>query len=710
MKKYNSISLVIVVVLAVAAPLFADGFEDISFHLYPGFELPIGGKSAVFHDNAPYTYGGSASLKGQYIFPGFPLLYFDGGVAYNMQPTQAEILSIVAAGVGTGINLRVGNTMSITAGAEGGMYLGLYPGAGAAGNPYFGGRATFSFDFSPTFTISAGAGYKYYIGYDAASQSYTDLYQGINATIGTVLRIDSGKERTKMKIQQVEMDPVFPVFYGYYDTNAVGSVKVVNGENSPVTDVKVYFNVPQYMDQPRLSANIPVLKRGEEAQVYLNALFLNSILQLTEPAKASAEVIVEYTYLGREFSRSTPFTLRINDRNSMTWDDDRKAASFITPRDPTVLLFSKNVISILREHDSSPINQNFRTSVGIFETLKLYGMNYAIDPNSSYIELSDDTTAIDFLQFPSQSLTYRAGDCDDLSILYAALLESVNIETAFITIPGHIYMAFSLGLNEHDAKREFTNTEDIMFIENEEGVSEAWVPVEITLVTDGFNEAWKTGARQWREASAKGQAAFYPVREAWKYYEPVSISGTALPLLFPSSEAILASYNENIGLFVEREVREKANFYIGKIRERGENPKIRNHLGILYARYGMYEDAEQQFLIAADRDRSYIAPMINLGNISYLNKNYESALSWYQKAAAEEPDNEIVIAGLARSHYELEQFDQAREDYQRLAEISPETAEKYSYLGQASETYARASAVRNKGKTLWEDEEELDLD
>jgi len=711
MKKYKLVLIVTVFICGFAAvPLVADGLEDVSFELYPGFELPIGQNSAVFNEDAPFTVGGSAAFKGQYIFPKLPLLYLDGGITYNIQPTQADILSLIAAGVGTGINLRVGNTMSVTAGAEGGMYLGLYPGQPAAGNPYFGGRASFSFDFSPTFSLSAGAGYKFYLGYDLTNQAYTDLYQGITASIGTVFRIDSGKERTKMKIDQIEMDPVFPVFYGYYDTNPVGSVKLRNGENSPVTDVKVYFNVPQYMDQPRLSATLPVLKRGEEAEAELNALFLNSILQLTEPAKASAEVIVEYTYLGKQFSRKMPFTLRIHDRNSMTWDDDRKAASFVTPRDPTVLLFSKNVISILREYDSSPINQNFRTAVGIFESLKLYGMNYAIDPNSSYIELSSDANSIDFLQFPSQSLTYRAGDCDDLSILFTALLESVNIETAFITIPGHIYMAFSLGLDEQDTKKDFTNTDDIIFLENEEGVSQAWVPVEITLVTDGFNEAWETGAREWRQANASDQAAFFPVREAWKHYEPVSISGTALPLLFPSTDAILASYKENIDVFVDREVREKADYYLSKIRERGESAKIRNHLGILYAKYGMYDEAEKQFTIAANSDRSYIAPMINLGNISYLSRDYKVALSWYQRAASSEPDNEVVVAGLARSRYELAQFDQAREDYQHLAEISPETAGKYSYLGQANETYARASAVRNKGATLWDDEEELDLE
>jgi hypothetical protein len=711
MKKRACLSIC-VVLLAVASivPAAADGLEDLSFHLVPGFELPLGSKSAVFVDNAPFTVGGSAALRGQYIFPGVPLLYLDGGVTYSIQPTRASNLSLVAAGVGSGLNIRIGKTMSVSAGAEAGMYLGMYPNAEAAGNPYFGGRASVSVDFSPTIALSVGVGYKYYVGYDDVNDSFTDLYQGANATIGTVFRIDSGRERTKMKIENILMDQVFPVFYSHYDLNSVGTVTVRNEENSPVSDVKIYFNVPQYMDQPRLSTTLPALRRGEEAQVELNALFLNSILQLTEPAKASAEIIVEYAYLGKPFTRKAPFTLRIHDRNSMTWDDDRKAASFITPRDPTVLLFSKNVISILRDYDSSPINQNFRTAIGIFETLKLYGMNYAIDPNSSYIELSDNAAAIDFLQFPSQSLTYRAGDCDDLSILFCALLESVNIKTAFITIPGHIYMAFSLGLDERDAKREFTHTDDFLFIEDEEGVSDTWVPVEVTLVTDGFTSAWETGARQWRDASSKDQAAFFPVRAAWKLYEPVSISGTALPLLFPSTDAILANYKSNIDNFVAREVQERADYYFGKIQERGESARLRNRIGILYARYGMYADAEKQFLIAADRDSGYMAPMINLGNIFYLSKDYENALSWYQKAAVNDPENDVVLAGLARSRYELEQFDQAREDYQRLAEISPETAAKYAYLGQANETYARASAARDKGKTLWDDEEELDLE
>lgn len=61
-----------------------------------------------------------------------------------------------------------------------------------------------------------------------------------------------------------------------------------------------------------------------------------------------------------------------------------------------------------------------------------------VDPQSSYVTAIQARDAVDCLKFPRQTLEYRGGDCDDLSILYCALLESVGIETAFIATPGHI--------------------------------------------------------------------------------------------------------------------------------------------------------------------------------------------------------------------------------------------------------------------------------
>ncbi len=130
----------------------------------------------------------------------------------------------------------------------------------------------------------------------------------------------------------------------------------------------------------------------------------------------------------------------------MTWDDDRKAAAFVTSTDPDVLLFAKNTASDAGSKANPPaINATFRIAMALFQAMNLQGVSYVTDPTTPYESSSKNKTALDFLQFPMQTLAYRAGDCDDLSILYAALLEAAGIRTAFITVPGHIYVAFDLG-------------------------------------------------------------------------------------------------------------------------------------------------------------------------------------------------------------------------------------------------------------------------
>ena len=332
----------------------------------PAFELPIGKKSAIFNEDALYTPGGSATVNLQYVLPDFSNFYYGGNLGYSFLPTQAETLSILSAGLEGGLSLRIGDVFSVSTGAELGWYVGMYPESDAGSNPYGGGNLYLSWDFTPGFSLSAGGGYRYYLGYDAAASSYTDLYQGVRFTLGTVFHINTKNNRSRIKVRDIEFDPVFPVFYGYYDDNAIGKVSVINGESSSISDVKVYFNVNQYMEEPKLSAEIPVMSRGESVDVNLKALFTNSVMQLTESTKVSASIITEYTYLGERFSSTTPYTLRIYDRNSMMWDDDRKAASFVNAKDSTVLLFAKNTAGIIREQGNNPINLNFRIAMGIF--------------------------------------------------------------------------------------------------------------------------------------------------------------------------------------------------------------------------------------------------------------------------------------------------------------------------------------------------------
>jgi len=680
---------------------YSQNAENFSLHLRPGADLPLGDKSSLFVADAAYKVGASASIVGQYSFPRFSYLFAEGLVDIGSHPTQTQDpLTIALAGVGMGYDWRVADRLSLQFAAQSGAYLGTY-GAETGANPFLGGNVAAHWDLTPGLAISTGATYRYHVGYDPLAEKFTDLYQGLNLWAGVAFRFKSETGRQKMKIANLKTEPLFPVFFSYYEKNPFGSMTIQNLENSAISNVDVYFYIGEYMEQAMLTTSIPTLARNQSADVPLTALFTSRLMNLTESAKVSAEVRIEYTYLGDRFTYRQPVTVTVLDRNSMTWDDDRKAASFVTPRDPTVLIFSKNTAGLVRDQGNNPLNLNLRIAMGVFEAMRLYGMNYVIDPQSSFIEASQDELFLDYLQFPSQTLTYRAGDCDDLSILFSALLESVGIETAFITVPGHIFMAFSLDMTEAESRKTFASASDFIYIDDN-----TWVPVEVTIVQDGFIKAYKTAAKQWKDAVNKNVHGFFPIHNAWETFQPVGFTGGTLSLLFPSADSVVQSYKTNLDAFVAQEIQSKVESFESMIKKGGERASTRNSFGILYAKYGMFKQAETQFQAALKIDAKAHNAMINLANLYFLEDRMDDALTWYLKAAALVPDNEIVIAGLARTHYEKEEYQKAQDTYARLALLNPDMAKEYAYLGSnTSSVIVRASAARDKGATFWDGEE-----
>ncbi|MCK5674038.1 MAG: hypothetical protein KAH95_11720, partial [Spirochaetales bacterium] len=218
----------------------------------------------------------------------------------------------------------------------------------------------------------------------------------------------------------------------------MGSVLLYNNESSPVTDIVLTLFVERYMDNPKECPVPAEVESKEEVKVDLYALFSDSVLEITEGTKVSAKLTLEYVLKGKTKTVEYTESLELYDRNATTWDDDRKAAAFVTAKDPAVLEFSKRVAGWTQGAGSRAVNKNLSMAIALHEALRLYGLSYVVDPKTPFAEFSQDKLTVDFLQFPRQTLTYTAGDCDDLSILYSALLESVGIETAFITVPGHI--------------------------------------------------------------------------------------------------------------------------------------------------------------------------------------------------------------------------------------------------------------------------------
>jgi tetratricopeptide (TPR) repeat protein len=389
------------------------------------------------------------------------------------------------------------------------------------------------------------------------------------------------------------------------------------------------------------------------------------------------------------------------DRNALTWNDDKKVAAFVSAKDASVMAISKNVAAVVSDSTTNAVNRMLAYGMGIHSALPHLGIRYVPDPKTPYSALSASSDTVDYVQYPRQTLYYRSGDCDDLSILYCSLLESIAVETAFITVPGHIYMAFSLGVGGTDAARSFIAMDDLII--RDDGT--AWVPIEVTMIGASFLEAWEEGAKQWREYDPQGLAGFYRVHDAWEHYEPVGISGGVEGITLPDTIAMRESFLDEYTRYVSQSIYDRVAGIETVMAQEGESPRLLNRLGVLYASYGVYEKARPYFERAA-RDSSYLPALLNLGNLSYLDSEYETALTYFNRAHEVSHDNPQVILSLAKVNHELENFGTARKQYDQLVQLDPKLAEQHVYLNSRAEEAVRASAAAMDREVIWAAEEE----
>ena len=518
-----------------AMPVTAD--SEVLVSVFPHFTKPFG----VTHD-IQYGLGGGLKVtyrpvqslnifaQGDYLsmaLPGIaPMSIIDGslGAGYHLD---------VSDRVGLDFNLNIGAYNAKTSRSISGLTAGAQIGVSFKINPVVSADVTtsathFALGKTPLMTVNA-----------AVSPGITlNVTQMFNSS-------------TNVEMDQKELAPVFPVLYSWYENNSFGKVEVYNHEDNAITDVTVSFYQPQYMAHAKECGRIKKIGKGESAEFDLYSFFNEQILELTEKTDTNSYVIVSYNSIGQKKTKTFAMDVPVYGRNNMSWDDDRRAAVFVSSKDPAAMQFAKYVTSIVRENFREDIPINIQYATGIFEALNQFGINYVIDPTSAF-EDNVGTSAIDFLQFPYQTLMYKGGDCDDLSILFCSLFEAVGVRTAFITIPGHIFMAFDSGMTVEQANASLESMNDMIVMDDE-----VWVPLEITLTDEGFAKAHRVGAREWRVADASGKAMLYKMQDSWKIYSPISAPGATASLTLPDSDTVCAVFTSSVDEWGASELKHK---------------------------------------------------------------------------------------------------------------------------------------------------------
>lgn len=389
----------------------------------------------------------------------------------------------------------------------------------------YGGKLNAYFNVSPS--ISVGG----YFGYKNFKYSPEPLLESINMGLAFRYNFSRGMfGASRIQPQQYEFDPVFPVFYSQYNDIPFGKVVFKNTERNRITDVSVLVFIEKFMASPHEAAHFNAVEIGQDFEADITAFLNESILNQIMPSPSEAKIIVSYSSLGKRMEFVETVELQTLGRNNMSWDEDERAAAFVSGKDAAANKFANIVKIMLRDRlDLTARNRNEQYAKAMFAALKAYGINYVIDPASAFTDNSGSST-IDFLQFPYQTILYHGGDCDDLTILNCSLLEALGVETAFITVPGHIYMAYDSGYSVSETGK----IADGMFIVQD---GKVWIPVEITLCQDSYALSKSTGFREWKKYPEDGR--LIPLRKAWELYKPVSIPESDVDFEIPSKEKIL---------------------------------------------------------------------------------------------------------------------------------------------------------------------------
>jgi tetratricopeptide (TPR) repeat protein len=668
--------------IVTGKPTIAQVPSPLSLEVRPAFDLPLGDSSQWF------SYGGSMGLGVNYRIPR-SIFYLSGGIQYAYIPVQAAIsISLAGARVGGGVQLPLTSGIAVLAYAMGGYYFGTYNDFSAnASDPFVIGGVGLKFALAPTFALQVAAQYNYYMG----------LYMGMSAGAG--IDVSLGNLGGSVDVPSVELRPAFPVFYKHYDDHPIGTVQIKSNLKVPATDIRAQVYIKEYMDSPKVVEVPGVLAPGESKSVDLYALFTDKVLSVTEGTKVATEITVSYKVDGQPYTDRRIETLTLWGRNAMTWDDNRKAAAYVTSKDPGVLNFARSVSSYIRSKENRAICDNLQTAIAFHQALDLYGMNYTPNPKTPYEQVSKQKDVIDFLQFPRETFQYRAGDCSDLSILYGSLFQAVGIDAAFITVPGHIFIAVDTCLTPAQAPKNLIPQNQFIAYKGH-----AWVPVEITAIHDGFMKAWQLGAKEWTENNSIGQAGFYPIQEAWSVYQPVGLPGADTTISVPQSDSILKAYLGEVQKYLDTALAPMVASLQDQCKG-GTNLAAMNSLGVLYAKYGQADKAEQEFKLVLAK-KPYLPTLLNLGHLYFTQGNWQNALLSYQQASEMDPRNPHTLLALARVNQELQNYPDAKSSYEKLKAVDPTLAGEFAFLGEGKETGARAADIQTERKViLWESDQ-----
>ncbi|NJK89260.1 MAG: transglutaminase domain-containing protein [Myxococcales bacterium] len=397
-------------------------------------------------------------------------------------------------------------------------------------------------------------------------------------------------------------------------------VEILNSGEEAIEGIEVVASIPGFtVEGPTESG--PRLLSGEAARVPISLGFERDKLRehdqnLTTFMELSLRYRVGDFVVQDRLRR--PVTLY--HRNALTWADPNAVASFVTATSDSVQTVARRLSQAIPEASRADA---LSLPVGIFAYLSQ--LAYATDPVSPF-----GSDVIDYIQYPVQTISRGAGDCDDLAVLFAALAEAVGLPTLLLTTPGHIFVAVPTGRPAHSLETGIRETG--MSLMEYDG--RLWLPLDTSLVDRSFEEAWTRGAKLVADSTRLRKLGVIDVRAAWATHPPVDLSPSheVVASQMPEVATKVSDGAQKARVRFQRELGTLLAAVEGEAARRPDDFSMLNRRGIVLVALGRLDEASSSFRRSVELGASEPGPSNNLGNLLLLGGNAVEALHWYDEA------------------------------------------------------------------------------
>lgn len=547
---------------------------------------------------------------------------------------------MVPIGLAFNYQMPITRSLKISPKLGGGEYI-LKTTGKSVYNPYAKSGIDFSFQISPNLDLSLGGSFYYLFDQKKSMPGLAGTFS-LNYVFGTVL---SDKD---IKILSLDTQKIFASIYASYYNDPVGLIKLKNTSGGIIKNLKVSLFIKKYMDSPSVFEMKRVIAPNGEFQIPVYAYFNEKIKNLEADTDTTGVLEISYQKAdGEKNLKRDIFKTRIYSRNALVWDNLAKLGTFITTKDKKIIEFSRKAMSLKVPGQYRFLPKEIISAVKIIEALRAYQIQYVKDPKSPYDDFGGQRIAVDYVQFPRETLASKSGDCDDLSVLTATLLESVELTTAFVTIPGHIFLM--IRLDKPYAKIENTVSYNGKY----------WLPFEVTALKKGFSSAWLIGYKNYTK-HVKEEVLL--VENAFKKFRPV-LPDNLPQLSIQFNETLLKKNFKQESAQVAKLIQSNP---LSDTQIASLSPQQMNKKAIQFALTGNLNRAEKLFFKAIQKDENYRSPYYNLMNLYRIQKKYNRVYEIYNRIQLASPNDKKSILLLSKIEFLRKNYSKA-EELQQLA-------------------------------------------